>query len=103
MNVVKHGETEQGTSLRTMLVAVGLALFFLAWGLFLFTAIGDKGMPSWSFGALDDVPGLSPYSTAGPQEVPSLVPSAGRSAGQTRGQHVMGPQNREFKHRGGTP
>ena len=100
---MKHGETEQETSLRTILVAVGLALFFLLWGLFLFAAIGDKGMPSWSFGALDDVPGLSPYSTAGPQEAPSLVPSAGRSAGQTRGQHVMGPQHTQGTDRKGTP
>ena len=49
--------------LRTLLVACGLAAGFLVWGLFVFIAVGDKGPPTWDYGSVPDVPGLSVYST----------------------------------------
>lgn len=100
---MKNNETQNETALRTLLLVLGLALSFLLWGLFLYITIGDKGSPTWSFGALDDVPGLSPYSTAGPQEAPSLRPSPLQNGGPVRGQHIMGPDQQPSPESGGTP
>lgn len=55
---------------RTWLFVIALSLALLLWGLFLFFAIGDKGPPTWDFGAVEDVPGQSPYSTQRNSEVP---------------------------------
>ncbi len=100
---MENNEIQNETSLRTILLALGLALLFFLWGLFLYAAIGDKGAPTWSFGALDDVPGLSPYSTAGPQEAPSLGPSPLQKVGPVRGQHIRGPETPVSPASGGTP
>jgi hypothetical protein len=50
-------------TLKSMLIIMGAALVFLIWGLIIFFSVGDKGMPSWDFGAVDDVPGASKFST----------------------------------------
>lgn len=46
-----------------MLIVTGIALLFLFWGMVIYFSVGDKGMPSWDFGAVEDVPGESMYST----------------------------------------
>ena len=50
-------------TLKSILIITGVALVFLLWGMIIFFSVGDKGMPSWDFGAVDDVPGASSYST----------------------------------------
>lgn len=50
-------------TLKSMLILTGVALLFLFWGMSIFFSVGDKGMPSWDFGAVKDVPGESEYST----------------------------------------
>lgn len=50
-------------TLKSMLILTGMALVFLFWGMAVFFSVGDKGMPSWDFGAVKDVPGESGYST----------------------------------------
>lgn len=52
------------------LIVIGLALFFFAWGLFIFFTVGDKGPPAWNFGAIQDIPGESLYTDYGPEFVP---------------------------------
>lgn len=63
MSETKIAQDRQEGSLRTLLVAFGLAAGFLFWGLFLFYTVGDKGPPNWDYGRVPDVPGLSVYST----------------------------------------
>lgn len=53
---------KEGT-MRTLLVAFGLATGFLLWGIILFYTVGDKGPPAFDYGEVPDVPGLSVYST----------------------------------------
>jgi flagellar basal body-associated protein FliL len=49
--------------LRTWLIILMIVVFILTYGLIVFFTIGDKGPPSWDFGAVKDVPGESLYST----------------------------------------
>jgi hypothetical protein len=41
-----------------------LCAVFVAYGLFMFLSVGDKGPPGWDFGAAEDIPGKSVYSTS---------------------------------------
>lgn len=63
-----------GSSLKGWLVVIGLGLLFVCWGVFLFLTIGDKGVPSWDFGLVRDIPGESPYSTHGPLSLEEVRP-----------------------------
>ena len=54
------------TNLRGWIIVIAMAVMFVAWGLFIFFTVGDKGPPSWDFGVIRDVPGESPYSTERP-------------------------------------
>jgi hypothetical protein len=56
-------EDEKRRDLRSWIIVVSLAVLFLAWGLFIFFTVGDKGPPSWDFSVVEDIPGQSPYST----------------------------------------
>ena len=58
---------------RSLLVVIAIALSFLAWGLFIFFSVGDKGSPPWDFGIVADIPGESAYSTHSP-EAPEAEP-----------------------------
>lgn len=91
---------EAETSARTVLTFLGLAVCFFIWGMFLFLTIGDKGPPGWNFGTIDDVPGSSPYSTAGGQNNPGLTP---QTIDRVRGQHVRGLDKPSAAMRGKTP
>jgi hypothetical protein len=51
------------TPLKSWVIIFVLALLFVAWGLFIFFTVGDKGPPAWDFGTVQDIPGESPYST----------------------------------------
>jgi hypothetical protein len=68
------GGRKSGESvIRGWLVVSGVALLFVAYGLLLYFAIGDKGPPDWDFGSVEDVPGASVYSTypyGGPVSAP---------------------------------
>ena len=56
-------DQEKRMTLRTWMVILAMAFLFLAWGFFIFFAVGDKGPAPWNFGTVKDVPGESPYST----------------------------------------
>jgi hypothetical protein len=60
---------------------IGLAVFFLLYGLFLFLSIGDKGPPDWDFGVIEDIPGKSVNSTS---------PEPAGNIGEPEPQHVSG-------------
>ena len=60
---------------------IGLAVLFLLYGLFVFLSIGDKGPPDWDFGAVEDIPGKSVYSTS---------PQPSGNVGEPEPQHVAG-------------
>lgn len=53
-------------------IVFGIAAFFLLWGLFIFSTVGDKGPPPWHFGVVQDIPGESPQANFGPQSVPGV-------------------------------
>jgi hypothetical protein len=61
------------SSLRSWLVPILIAVVFLCWGLIVYLAVGDKGPPPWDFGAVQDIPGQSPFSTE-PKDGPGPVP-----------------------------
>ncbi len=39
-----------------------LVIYFLAYSLFTYLVVGDKGMPTWDYRPVKDVPGQSPYA-----------------------------------------
>ncbi len=53
---------------RGWLVVCALAIAFFAYGMIMYSLVGDKGPPDWDFGSVEDIPGGSIYSTtfAGP-------------------------------------
>ncbi len=59
----KTSLSEVKTELRSWILIFVLAALFVAWGMFIFFTVGDKGPPSWNFGVVRDIPGESPYST----------------------------------------
>ena len=76
--------------LRSWLLVVGLGLAILLWGFLLFFGVGDKGPAPWDFGAVDDLPGSSPYATHGPHQFPALGPAVGSQ--EPAAQHVGGKE-----------
>jgi hypothetical protein len=70
----ESGGQEQRLVIRGWLIVSGLAFLFLIYGLFMFFAVGDKGPPGWDFGAREDTPGQSVYSTNPPYEGPMIKP-----------------------------
>jgi len=54
-------QTEDG-SLAGWLVLLLLIALILVKGFLTFTAVGDRGQPTWNFGVVQDVPGQSPYA-----------------------------------------
>jgi hypothetical protein len=54
---------EQGSSLKSWLVVIGIAVLFLCWGLVVYFTVGDKGPAPWRYGVVEDIPGESPFST----------------------------------------
>ncbi len=79
---------------RGWVIVCAISAAFVLYGLFALFVVGDKGPPDWDFGAIEDVPGQSPYSTYPyrgrvPEPEPQHVnrrPTAatdGISAGQT--------------------
>jgi len=57
---------EDRADFKSWAIIGALVLLFLAWGLFVFFAVGDKGPPPWDFGVAQDIPGESSYSTERP-------------------------------------
>lgn len=49
---------------KAWLVVLMIVLYILLYGFIVFFAVGDRGSSDWNFGAVRDVPGQSPYSTA---------------------------------------
>jgi len=78
-------DESEKTPFRSWVLILTLALLFVAWGLFIFFTVGDKGPPSWNFGAVGDVPGESRYSTH--------PPARGKGA-EPEPQHVSGRPSR---------
>ncbi len=54
------------STIGSLIIVIVIAISFLAWGLFIFFSVGDKGSPSWDFGIVQDIPGESVYSTHPP-------------------------------------
>ena len=78
------------SDLRSWIIVVGIALSFFIWGIFLFSTVGDKEPPNWDFGAVQDIPGQSPYSTDSAKQFPTLFSPSGQTGKEVRKQHVMG-------------
>jgi len=66
MEKIEHRNNR--TEFRSWIIILVLALLFVAWGLFIFFTVGDKGPPAWDFGAVRDIPGESSYSTHPPRQ-----------------------------------
>ena len=59
-----NGENRSGKErLKAWAIVALITACILGYGLVVFRTVGDKGPPDWDFGAIDDVPGQSPYST----------------------------------------
>jgi hypothetical protein len=85
-----HRESSKET-LRSLSIALAMAVFFFAWGLMIFLTVGEKGPPSWDFGIIQDIPGESPYSTHKIKEVADLTPLPVPSKISVDKQHVDEP------------
>ena len=80
---------------KTMLVPVGIAIAFLAWGLMVYYTVGDKPFNEWHFGIIEDVPGQSPQSTISIGRVPRPEPE--RIGKEILRQHVDDNTNEPAK------
>jgi hypothetical protein len=60
--------SDNKTEFRSWVIIFVLAVLFVAWGLFIFFTVGDKGPPAWDFGVVEDIPGQSSYSTHPPRQ-----------------------------------
>ena len=49
--------------LKAWAVVLGICAAILAYGAIVFFAVGDKGPPAFDYGAVNFVPGGSPYTT----------------------------------------
>jgi hypothetical protein len=76
------------TSFKSWAIILALALLFIVWGLFIFLTVGDKGPPAWDFGAVQDIPGQSSYSTHPPRQGKGTEPEP---------QHVSGKPSKASK------
>ena len=56
-----------GRTIKSLIIVIVIAISFLAWGLFIFFSVGDKGSPPWDFGIVQDIPGESAFSTHPPK------------------------------------
>jgi len=54
------------STIGSLIIVMAIAISFLAWGLFIFFSVGDKGSPPWDFGIVQDIPGESAFSTHPP-------------------------------------
>jgi hypothetical protein len=61
--IVNSGPDARNSQWRAWILVVAMAFLFLAWGIFIFFMVGDKGNPGWNFGVVKDTPGESVYST----------------------------------------
>jgi hypothetical protein len=68
--------SDNKTGIRSWVIIFVLAVLFVAWGLFIFFTVGDKGPPSWNFGVVRDIPGESPYSTHSPSRGKEIDPES---------------------------
>ncbi len=48
--------------LQGWVIVCAMSVAFVLYGLFALFVVGDKGPPGWDFGAVEDVPGQSPYA-----------------------------------------
>jgi len=49
--------------IKTWLIVLLMVTGILSYGIFVYLTIGDKGPPAWRYGAIQDVPGESSFST----------------------------------------
>ena len=49
--------------IKTWLILLLMVIGILGYGITVYVTIGDKGPPGWNYGAINDVPGESPFST----------------------------------------
>jgi hypothetical protein len=46
----------------TWVLIILFTVWFLAYSLFTYFFVGDRGQPTWNLGTLNDVPATSPYA-----------------------------------------
>jgi hypothetical protein len=92
---VTHDQKERNRVAALWLIIGAMSLAFLLYGLVMFLVIGDKGPPAWDFGAVQDTPGKSTFSTfptrggdgvaPAPQHVGEKPPVAGKPSKERGG------------------
>jgi hypothetical protein len=87
------GRAEEKSTLKSILLPVGIAVAFLLWGLTIFFLVGDRGSGEWVLGSHPDVPGQSPFSTEGTHRNLGSLP--GPKVNPARPQHVDGREENE--------
>jgi hypothetical protein len=63
LSAVNSGPDAGNAQWKAWILIIAMAFSFLAWGIFIFFMVGDKGQPGWNFGVVKDTPGESAYST----------------------------------------
>jgi hypothetical protein len=67
--MAKRFKNEEGPMVRSWMIILAMAIFFVAWGIFAYLVIGEKGPHPWDFGVVEDIPGESAYSTYLPDQI----------------------------------
>lgn len=99
-----HIDSNRKETRRTLLVALGLAVSFLLWGLAIYFVTGNKTLSAWDFGAVPDVPGLSVYSTVADRPWSAVMPYNLREKAELSPQHVQDrPGRQDTNKRESTP
>lgn len=83
---------------RGWLVPLALAVGFLLWGLLIFATVKVKWPPPWNFGAMQDVPGLSEYSSGGRNPLPTVASPFLHEKAELTPQHVRSVPRPESSH-----
>lgn len=90
MNLSKKIKEHKG-ALMTIFVFTFLSVSLVAYAFFLYFAVGTEGPRPWFFGAVEDVPGASRYSTSTTKQF-FFNATSPEKEGKVVRQHVMEDQ-----------
>jgi hypothetical protein len=90
-------QEKKESNVKSWLVVLSIAFFFLLWGLFIFHAVGVGEPPSWRYGVMPDIPGQSVHSVRGVEERAGTTLPGERPM---RKQHIMGGRQETGKPQG---
>jgi hypothetical protein len=90
-------QEKKGSTIKTWIIVLSIALFFFLWGIFIFSTVGPGRPPAWDYGVVPDVPGQSVYSVQTAEDRAGTANSGGETPPK---QHIMGQREETGKPQG---